>query len=570
MRFLPLLFLLLSSVVNAQLSFNGNFEQQDYGHQIPRKWYVSTGADRYNLSTDSLNKAQGKYSLRIEQKPGSPDTTFLLVYQSFNIDSFASFKIAHVSYAVKFLEGDKINFTPFTAVHECLPVVKRNAEFKTEWDQPYADKTWWRCRHDALINDVTCSTLQVGFVINYRTKLVVDSVTITLDEKKVADIPLPPLVQYGKEVVKAVEANSYSLDDLSFLKKTVGNAKIVALGEATHGTSEFFTMHNKVVQYLVDSMNFEIVAFENSYDGTSNINSVLNNYPSRKVVDSLFGRIHQVEEMAAFFDWAKTSKVQLAGFDNQNFYYPLWLLRQQFKNVDTSISKMLDSLNRYRLANKYSVGKTDTMYHMAKDIHQAYLKIKTDTDLGKLLTVFINALYLEYLTAKISLEKKSSIGFLNSRDSLMADNVKWLMERYPGKKMIVIAHNGHIQFGEPPAGKSKSMGQYLKKMYGNNFVSYSFLAGNGEATGYSNRGTGSTYKLQSPDPGSYEYYLSQVKWPSFFWKPSSPVLPDLQWRSVGYGKGGLFQFQPIALHDNADGVFFIRETSAAKSYYLQK
>src|SRR5207245_10014572 len=50
--------------------------------------------------------------------------------------------------------------------------------------------------------------------------------------------------------------------DLAFLKQLVGDAHIVALGEGTHGTSEFFTMKHRIVRYLASQMGFTVFAIE--------------------------------------------------------------------------------------------------------------------------------------------------------------------------------------------------------------------------------------------------------------------------------------------------------------------
>lgn len=52
-----------------------------------------------------------------------------------------------------------------------------------------------------------------------------------------------------------------SLSDLTPLNK-VGNSKIVAMGEATHGTKEFFQLKHKIFRYLAEKHNFRIFAFE--------------------------------------------------------------------------------------------------------------------------------------------------------------------------------------------------------------------------------------------------------------------------------------------------------------------
>ena len=52
--------------------------------------------------------------------------------------------------------------------------------------------------------------------------------------------------------------NCDDLQPLSFL----GKAKIVGLGEATHGTYEFFRLKHRIFRLLVENYNFRIFGFE--------------------------------------------------------------------------------------------------------------------------------------------------------------------------------------------------------------------------------------------------------------------------------------------------------------------
>jgi erythromycin esterase-like protein len=46
------------------------------------------------------------------------------------------------------------------------------------------------------------------------------------------------------------------------LKKIIGDARIVALGEATHGTREFFQLKHRMLEFLATEMGFTIFSIE--------------------------------------------------------------------------------------------------------------------------------------------------------------------------------------------------------------------------------------------------------------------------------------------------------------------
>lgn len=71
--------------------------------------------------------------------------------------------------------------------------------------------------------------------------------------------------------LKSVSAGS-GFEDLQWLKPVLQNVNYVGLGEATHGTREFFQMKHRMLEFLVKEMGFTIFAIEASYSGCRRIN----------------------------------------------------------------------------------------------------------------------------------------------------------------------------------------------------------------------------------------------------------------------------------------------------------
>ena len=64
--------------------------------------------------------------------------------------------------------------------------------------------------------------------------------------------------------IKYIEAGN-SFSDLQPLKKTLQDAQVIGLGEATHGTHEFFTIKHRLLEFLVTEMDFTAFALESSF-----------------------------------------------------------------------------------------------------------------------------------------------------------------------------------------------------------------------------------------------------------------------------------------------------------------
>jgi hypothetical protein len=84
-------------------------------------------------------------------------------------------------------------------------------------------------------------------------------------------ISMPVLEPPPQEVVDWIGAHAIPLatveaghgfDDIAPIAKLIGNARVVALGEATHGSREFFQLKHRVLEYLVARQSFTVFAIE--------------------------------------------------------------------------------------------------------------------------------------------------------------------------------------------------------------------------------------------------------------------------------------------------------------------
>src|SRR5262245_42629095 len=113
--------------------------------------------------------------------------------------------------------------------------------------------------------------------------------------------------------------------DLASLRAMMGDARVVALGEATHGTREFFQLKHRVIEYCVSELGFDVVMFEADYGPTLAINDyVLHGTGSAaEAVAGLNMWVWNTEEVVALVEWIRAwnvghpRKVKFYGFDMQ-------------------------------------------------------------------------------------------------------------------------------------------------------------------------------------------------------------------------------------------------------------
>lgn len=117
------------------------------------------------------------------------------------------------------------------------------------------------------------------------------------------------------------------LEDLDWLRGMVGDARVVGLGEATHGTREFFTMKHRLVEYLVTRMGFDVFALEASMPHAEAIDTYVLGEPgdAAGLIAGLGFWTWHTEEVRDLVEWLRArnrlggvAPVGFAGFDLQS------------------------------------------------------------------------------------------------------------------------------------------------------------------------------------------------------------------------------------------------------------
>ena len=81
-----------------------------------------------------------------------------------------------------------------------------------------------------------------------------------------------------KEAIDLLRNKSHRIDkkkDLDLLIEKIGEAKIVMLGEATHGTHEFYTWRTHISQELIKKKGFDFIAVEGDWPDCYRINQYI-------------------------------------------------------------------------------------------------------------------------------------------------------------------------------------------------------------------------------------------------------------------------------------------------------
>jgi erythromycin esterase-like protein len=125
--------------------------------------------------------------------------------------------------------------------------------------------------------------------------------------------------------LSTVEAR-HGFADLQPLKKVIGDARIVELGEATHGTREFFQLKHRMLEFLATEMGFTIFSIEANMPEAYKVNDYVlrGEGDPAKLLKGMYFWTWDTEEVLDMIRWMREfnqsgkGRVEFTGFDMQN------------------------------------------------------------------------------------------------------------------------------------------------------------------------------------------------------------------------------------------------------------
>ncbi len=340
-----------------------------------------------------------------------------------------------------------------------------------------------------------------------------------------------------------IRDNSFTIDsvtddssftDLQFLKSLLQNRRLVQLGESSHGVMEFNQIKVRLIKFLHEEMDFNVIAFESGifecYYGNRNI---VFQTPDSLMKNCIFGVWH-TDEVVELFDYiistqSTATPLILAGFDTQfsgqfRTMRPLFL-REMILPIDTDYADEIfefdDKIVNYSSREGYENFK-DYVKQNISYLKQFYLSIidyidnnidslanKNNNDLKSVLLVRQSLLSTtKYLDQIIVVPLEGSL----IRDEGMADNLSFLIEAiYPDQKIITWAHNGHILHANPKVQRfqgynKRRMGSWVSERYRSSLYTIALYMYGGQAARNDQR----IYDITRPLDNSLEVVCNEA------------------------------------------------------------
>lgn len=554
---------------------------------MPKFWMA--GGVGYEALVDKADACSGEGCLRLESV--SANRTFGVATSFFPIDFARGKKLRYSGY-IKTEDVKDGHAGLWWRVDKAPQLV---AAFDNMADRGPRGTTDWQEYVIELDIPDEGSNINFGVLLVGTGKAWFDNLQIVLDGEPYAQTRPAPIVPkradlkwISKHAIPVETANPESdHNDLMPLKDMIGDRRIVALGEGTHGTSEFFKMKHRIVRFLAEEMGFSVFAIEANMPEAREVNRYVltGEGDPRKALSGLYFWTWDTSEVLAMVEWMKDynlsgkGRMEFYGFDMQFPDVAMAHVKEFVGKADPDFVESLEehygrvkeitqSMRTARDRSKIDFGK----WHEAAKAVYEHLKTRQDEHAES-----IDALEVDWAVqdALVVLQAaEANMQEKRSRDKSMADNLDWILAHTPpGSKVVTWAHNGHVSKNP---GTFKSMGHYLSQSHGDDMIVFGFAFHEGEYTAVGKNGI-NVYGTSPSEPGSVEWFLKSSGIPQMVLnlreasqgsKGGEWLLQELDFRSIG-AMAMDYAFSPRKIKEEFDALIYFEKTTPSDCFRSQ-
>ncbi len=287
-------------------------------------------------------------------------------------------------------------------------------------------------------------------------------------------------------------------EDLLPLLALFEGARIIALGEGTHGTREFFTVRLRLIEFLATELGFTAFAFEFPYGEGIEVNEYVqtgNGDPS-EILARVYCPPWNHQEMLDLIEWMRTynatpgrsQAISFHGIDIHDGSSVLLVdsVLRYIEAVDPSrVAEFAQALECFRYRSMYHIAE----FSDADGARRASLRWVVDEIAGRR-SQYAGSSPADYETAlheaRVLLQRAEFYALMGEdpeaatdlRDAYMAENLAWIEESVgPSGRIVVGAHNyhvgrfkDHVYVAGIETRTQTAMGWHLSERYGNEYV----------------------------------------------------------------------------------------------------
>lgn len=348
----------------------------------------------------------------------------------------------------------------------------------------------------------------------------------------------------SQQIADVIREHSMELNETSLnaLLDAIGDCRYVLLGEASHGTHEYYTWRTQISRRLIQEKHFSFIAVEGDWPDCYRLNRYTKGYkdPYQSAKDVLheFNRwptwMWANWEIVALTEWMRTYNGSLPLDKRVGFYgldvYSLWesleAIIQYLDKVDPKAKEI--AMEAWKCFEPYSEDEGQSYARATRDawvpascereVIELLLNIRQkvqhyDHDPEAALSTEQNALIAVHAERYYRAMIQGGPDSWNIRDHHMVDTLERLMRHHgPAAKAIVWEHNTHIgdaRYTDMHAEGMVNVGQLVRERHANDGV---FAVGFGSYRGsvIAGRHWGDPMQrmvVPEAQEGSWEYML---------------------------------------------------------------
>ena len=372
--------------------------------------------------------------------------------------------------------------------------------------------------------------------------------------------------------------------DLEPLLQRIGAARVVLLGESTHGTSEFYRMRERISRELIERRGFSFIAIEGDWPDAARVDHYVRHaqYPPSEW--TAFARfpvwMWRNEEVRSFVDWLRTHntgldpgrRVAFHGLDLYSLFSSIHAVLRYLDQVDPDTARIARlrygcltpwqtdpaTYGHAALSGNYRSCEASVV-SVLKDLRvkeQAY----AEHDGERFLDAIQNAQLVTNAERYYRIMYYGSRASWNLRDQHMFDTLTSLLKFHGAEsKGIVWAHNSHV--GDSAATEMSVRGEFnighlCREQFGDGAYSIGFGTNTGTVAAASDWDGAMHRKTVIPAlAGSYERLCHESGVAQFLLPLRSPATDRLR---TGLLKSRL---------ERAIGVIYRPETELQSHYF---
>ena len=239
------------------------------------------------------------------------------------------------------------------------------------------------------------------------------------------------------------------------LKTRIGDARVVAVGEAARGVREFSQFNHRMLEFLVQEMGFTVLCIEANWTDSLAVNdyALTGKGDPAEVLRALRSWPWQTEEALEMIRWIRRynedskhpRKIKFVGFDMRTAHAAVRNLLRYLEKTDPEYAEAFG-----RILEELSTPEREAQYGRAP----GHVRRLIAGDVDELIQRFDRnkAQYVarssesEWALARQNAHVVSRAANLDNANLRgMAENAKWILDQAPpGTKMMVAAYNGPI------------------------------------------------------------------------------------------------------------------------------